>query len=224
MVSPETVINQVWQGKVPADWQIIHGKRRSAFAAGCFAAFFTLVLLFILSIGAIVLIGFLSGGSGATSSPFSGPLGPFSETIAGEPAPAVIGGGGLVIAVLVGIITGMIAGRDASDPDPELVILPYGFVEYVSHRKPIISVPFAEIADVNLRVKTTTTPSTSTNPTTGWSTTTTNTRTDIWLDLLYRNGRKERWAPRAKFGPRQDVCQAIIKAHSRYSALQGRRP
>lgn len=223
MVNPEAIVNQVWQGRVPADWQVIHGKRRSAFAVGFLAAFYTLVLVFILSIGSVVVIGFLHVGSGATSSPFPGPFGPFSEMIAGYPAPAVIGGVALVIALLVGIIAGLIAGRDSGDPDPELVLLPNGFVEYVSHRKPIISIPFAEIADVDLRVKTTTYRSTNTNPNTGFSTTTTRTRTDIWLDLYYRNGNKERWAPRANFGPSQSICQMIIKAHSRYTALRERR-
>jgi hypothetical protein len=226
-VSPNAIMNQVWQGRVPADWQVIHGKRRSAFAVGCSATFVTLVLLFILAVGAVVISGFVHFGSGIqpgqSPSSFLNPASFGSATIAGYPALAVVGGVALVIALLVGIIAGFIAGRDSGDPDPELVILPNGFVEYVSHRKPIISIPFAEIADVDLRVKTTTYHSTNTNANTSFSTTTTRTRTDIWLDLYYRNGNKEKWQPRAKFGPTQSVCQMIIKAHARYSALQGHR-
>lgn len=219
MLQPDAITQQVWQGRVPADWQILHGKRTSPFLAGCFATFLTLVLLFILGIFAIVLTGFQQFGSAAGPSSVSSfnPTAVSSSTLAGLPDPAVLGGA-LAVALAVGIITALIIGRDAGDPDPLLVILPNGFVEYVSHRKPIISIPFAEIADIDLRTRTTRT--TSTNPSTGLSTTT--TRTYFWLDLRYRNGRKERWMPRANFGRRLDVCQTIIKAHSRFQGFYGR--
>ncbi len=222
MMNPEAVVQQVWQQIVPADWRIIRGKRRSAFVVGCFATFFTLVLLFILGVGAVVLTGFLHFGAGSEleQPPASllNPTDPGSSTIAGYPALAVLGSAALAVAVLVGVIAGLIAGRDSGDPDPFIVLLPAGFVEYVSRRKPIIGISYAEIADIDLRVRTT--RSSSTNPNTGVSTTTTRTR--IWLDLHYRNGRTERWEPRANFGPRESICQTIIKAYSRYEALQGR--
>jgi hypothetical protein len=222
MIESNAVVQQVWQGIVPTTWQTIHGKRRSAFAVGCSAIFVTLVLLFILGVGSVVLIGFLHAGSVTPSDQpstfFLNPAALGSSTIAGYPAAAVVGGAALAFALLVGIIAGLFAARDARDPDPLIVLLPDGFVEYVSHRKPIIGVPYAALADIDLRVRKSTT--TSVNPATGVRTTSTSTR--IWLDLRYRNGHTERWAPRANFGSRLGTCQIILKAYSRYEALQGR--
>lgn len=221
-MEPEAIVEQVWQGIVPTTWQVMRGKRRSALAAGCFAMLFTLALLFILGVGSVVLVGFLHVGSaGAADQPsafFLNPPDLISSTIVGYPATAVVGGAALGLAVLIGISAGLIAGRDARDPDPLIVLLPDGFVEYVSHRKPIISIAYGALADIDLRVRKST--STSINLATGVRTTSTSKR--IWLDLRYRNGYTERWAPRANFGPRLGTCQVILKAYSRYEALQGR--
>lgn len=226
MMEPEAIVQQVWQGIVPTAWQMIHGKRQSAFAVGGCALVLTLVLLVILSVGTIMLLGFLHVGSatpaGQPSAFFLNPATLGSSTIAGYPAAAVVGGAALAFALLVGIAAGLIAGRDARDPDPLIVLLPDSFVEYVNHRKPIISISYAALADIDVRTKKTTRRSTSSNPYTGSTTTTTSTSKRVWLDLRYRNGYTERWAPRANFGPRLETCQIIVKAYSRYEALQGR--
>ena len=71
MIQPDAIVRQVWHGMVPADWQVIHGKRASAFAAGCFATFFSLILLIVLGGVAVVLISFAHLGSVAQSEHLS---------------------------------------------------------------------------------------------------------------------------------------------------------
>jgi hypothetical protein len=199
MIGPEAIVNQVWQGIVPADWRIVRGKRRSAFAAGVSAAAVTFAGMALFT----MLIGVFASGPGK---------------IAGYPALIVVGVAVAALALLAGIVVTVTAAiRNAGDPDPLIVLLSNGFVEYVSRHKPIIGILYAELATVDLRIRGQT--QTWRNQAAGQYQSA--ARKKVWLDLLYHDGQRERWTPRANFGPRLAICQAISKAHALYDVLYG---
>jgi hypothetical protein len=70
------------------------------------------------------------------------------------------------------------------DPDPLLVVTTEAVVEYVSSKKPLAVVLFADLASVTLRAQATTTS----NSMTAWL--------QVWLDLRYADGREDQVAAR----------------------------
>lgn len=236
MIDAQRVLAQAQQGRFPADWQVFRGKRRSSLAVGCMAIFLTIFLAVFLGIAALILTTALNIHSGITSflqtsnqaQPGQAqPLTPsdprFFPLAGGSPRPLIeVGIGILVLAVVVGIIATLIAARDAGNPDPLLVVLPQGFVEYISHRKPIQSFAFAELSNIVLRVGTRTYQTANGPIGPGWSAPTTRTTVHFWLDLYYRNGRKGKWKQRAKFGAPEAIAQVIIAAQAQYVALARR--
>ncbi len=219
MAGPEAIIQQVWNKIVPTDWKIIRGKRRSAFAAGRAAAAWTGALSVLLIIAAsIISARFHASPSGRLSFSLSGLLAPASAALAGYPALAVAACAALALTLLVGVIaTVMVARRHAGDPEPVIVLLPQGFVEYVSQRKPIIGIRFAELAAVGLQQRSKR-HNQSQQP---GSPLQSSARGKLWLNLHYHDGRQERWRPRADFGPPEQLFQMIIKAHALYQVLYG---
>ena len=213
MIDAQRVLAQVQQRQYPADWQVFRGKRRSPIVVAFVAIFYTLFFIVFFSILAVVITGFLHVQAGSTADPFTSVANRLPISL----KEAAIGAGGLALAV--GIIAALFAARDAGDPDPLLIVLPQGFVEYISHRKPIQSFAFAEISNLALRVGTRRYSSTSYNAATGLSTTTYRTMVHFWLDLYYRDGRKGKWKQRVKFGAPEAMCQVIIAAHAQYVAL-----
>jgi hypothetical protein len=219
MLSPEAIIQQVWQKIVPSDWKIIRGKRRSALASGVTAAAWTGGLIVFLTMLAVAISAVIHASRLGKSWPsLNDIVAPGSATIAGYPALAVGGVAALALALLAGTIAAVMAARrNAGDPDPVIVLLPYGFVEYVSQREPIIGILYAQVAHINVSLQTRRHT---------WSNLSgdqlqTARRSRLWLALLYHDGHTERWKPRADFGPPERLFQTIIKAQWLYDILYG---
>ncbi|HEY7356430.1 MAG TPA: hypothetical protein VH590_08180 [Ktedonobacterales bacterium] len=215
MAGPEAIIQQVWQQIVPTDWKIIRGKRRSALAIGRAAAAWIGALSVLLIIAAVVLRAvFHALQAGGRALAPGDLLAAASATFAGYPALAVAACAALALTVLAGVIATVVAARrHAGDPDPIIVLLPQGFVEFVSQHKPIIGILYAELAAVDVRQRH---QRRSQNLQLQAS-----TRGKIWLNLHYYDGRQQRWRPRADFGPPEQVFETLIKAHALYEVLYG---
>ena len=71
--------------------------------------------------------------------------------------------------------------RTSNDPDPLLVITPEGVVEFVDHREDLHVMDFDQLSEITLQVK---------GRPIGQFTAT----ADVWLDLLFRDGRKQELA------------------------------
>ena len=210
MVGPEAIVQQVWQQVVPTDWKIIRGRRRSAFALGVRAAAWTCAALVLLTLAGVALRASHAGKS-------SSALADVPATLAGYPTLAVAGAALIALALLVGVIVIItVAIRNAGDHDPLIVLLPHGFVEYANRRKPIIGILYAELASVNFRGQTA-----RQRRNNDASQQRTPRRARLWLDLVFKDGRKERWRPRADFGPPEHLFEAITKAHALYQVLYG---
>ncbi|HLV97798.1 MAG TPA: hypothetical protein VKT82_03885 [Ktedonobacterales bacterium] len=195
MVGPEAIVQQVWQQVVPTDWKILRGRRRSAFAVGIRAAAWTCAALVLLTLAAVVLRAAPVGRSS--------PLADVPATFAGYPTLAVVGAAVVALALLVGLsVVITVAIRNAGDHDPLIVLLPQGFVEYANRRKPTIGVLYAALASVEYRGQNAR-----------------QRRGRLWLALFFKDGRKERWRPRADFGPPARLFEAITKAHALYHVL-----
>ena len=98
----------------------------------------------------------------------------------------------------------------AQDPDPLLVVTTEAVVEYISSKKPLAVVLFADLASVALRAQATTTSDSMT------------ARLQVWLDLRYADGRKAKWQP-AMFEDDLSVIQQFVEAYGAYKALAQRR-
>jgi predicted PilT family ATPase len=98
----------------------------------------------------------------------------------------------------------------AQDPDPLLVVTTEAVIEYVSSKKPLAVVFFANLASVALRAQATTTSDSMT------------ARLRVWLDLHYADGRKAKWQP-ATFSDDLRVVQQFLEAYGAYKALSQRR-
>jgi hypothetical protein len=94
----------------------------------------------------------------------------------------------------------------AQDPDPLLVVTTEAVIEYVSSKKPLAVVLFADLASVALRAQATTTSDSMT----AWL--------HVWLDLRYADGRKAKWQP-ATFKDDLSVIQQFLEAYGAYKAL-----
>lgn len=98
----------------------------------------------------------------------------------------------------------------SQDPDPLLVVTTEAVVEYVSAKKPLAVVLFANLASVTLRAQATTTSDSMT----AWL--------RVWLDLHYTDGRKAKWQP-ATFKDDLRVIQQVLEAYGAYKAEMQRR-
>jgi predicted PilT family ATPase len=98
----------------------------------------------------------------------------------------------------------------AQDPDPLLVVTTEAVIEYVSSKKPLATVFFADLASVALRAEATTTSDSMT----AWL--------RVWLDLHYTDGRKAKWQS-ATFKDDLRVIQQFLEAYGAYKALSLRR-
>ena len=98
----------------------------------------------------------------------------------------------------------------AQDPDPLLVVTTEAVIEYVSSKKPLAVVLFADLASVALRAQATTTS----NSMTAWL--------QVWPDLRYADGRKAKWQPET-FKDDLGVIQQFLEAYGAYKAMAQRR-
>ncbi|SBT94729.1 hypothetical protein GA0115233_110029 [Streptomyces sp. DI166] len=100
-------------------------------------------------------------------------------------------------------LTGFFRGT-SDDPDPLLVITPDGAVEYINEGKPLATVDFQDVAEVNLRV----------------ATTDSSMFVSTWLDLRYRDGSKGKWRS-SGFVNRVEAIQGFIEAYGAHKSLHG---
>ena len=105
-----------------------------------------------------------------------------------------------------GRVRGFLRGT-SGDPDPLLVITPFGVVEYVDSKKPVTVVDFDSLSRIILRV----TGSTFSDSI--------QVRLDVWLDLTYHDGRKSKWRS-ASFAGQYQTIQAFIEAYGAYQAFR----
>jgi len=98
----------------------------------------------------------------------------------------------------------------AQDPDPLLVVTTEAVVEYVSSKKPLAVVLFADLAGVALRAHATT----QSDSMHAWL--------HVWLDLRYADGRKAKWQP-ATFKDDLAVIQQFLEGYGAYKAQSQRR-
>ena len=106
-----------------------------------------------------------------------------------------------------GRVRGFLRGT-SGDPDPLLVIAPFGVVEYVDSKKPVTIVDFDSLSGITLRV----TGSTFSDSI--------QVRLDVWLDLTYHDSRKSKWRS-ASFASQYQIIQAFIEAYGAYQAFRG---
>lgn len=222
MLSPEAIVAQVWQRIVPTDWKIIRGKRRSAFSFGVSAAIWTFAGIIALALLAALINDLLISPRAGSAAPLLRDfLALQSASLAGYPALAVGAAAAAALPALVGLVAWLAnARRHAGDPDPVIVLLPEGFVEYVSRHQPIIGIRYANVAAASVgqgkqpRQPNQPGAAPAARPA---------SRSKVWLHLVYRDGRADRWMPRANFGPPERLYETITKAHTLYAILYGDR-
>jgi hypothetical protein len=98
----------------------------------------------------------------------------------------------------------------SQDPDPLLVVTTEAVIEFVSSKKPLAVVLFADLAGVALRARATT----HSDSMRAWL--------HVWLDLRYPDGRTAKWQP-ATFKDDLRVIQQFLEAYGAYKALSQRR-
>jgi hypothetical protein len=108
-----------------------------------------------------------------------------------------------------GRLTGFLRGT-SDDPDPILVITPEGVVEFIDNRKGLFLVDFDQVSDITLRVRGSSfSDSTIVN-------------LDVWLDLGFRDGRKQKWRS-STFANDYRTVQSVLEAYGAYKVLRGSR-
>jgi hypothetical protein len=106
-----------------------------------------------------------------------------------------------------GRLTGFLRGT-SDDPNPILVITPEGVVEFVDHRKGPFVVDFDQVSEITLQVR-------------GSSfSDSTIVHLDVWLDLAFRDGRKQKWRS-STFANDYRTVQSVLEAYGAYKVLRG---
>ncbi|MFD7379322.1 hypothetical protein [Streptomyces mirabilis] len=106
-----------------------------------------------------------------------------------------------------GKLSGFLRGT-SDDPDPLLVITPDEVIEYKDERKQLTIVNFCDLAGITLKA----TASTSSGSMLA--------DLDVWMDLNYRDGRKEKWRS-TSFADDLQTIQGFIEAYGAHKALKG---
>jgi hypothetical protein len=107
-----------------------------------------------------------------------------------------------------GKVSGFLRGT-SDDPDPLLVITPDEVIEYKDERKPLAIVNFYDLAGITLKATARTSSGSMLAD------------LDVWVDLTYRDGRKEKWRS-TSFADDLRTIQGFIEVYGAYKALQGR--
>ena len=107
-----------------------------------------------------------------------------------------------------GKMSGFLRGT-SDDPDPLLVITPDEVIEYKDERKPLKIVNFYDLAAITLNARASTTSDSMMAD------------LDVWVDLNYLDGRKEKWRS-ISFARNLQTIQGFIEAYGVHKALRGR--
>jgi hypothetical protein len=108
-----------------------------------------------------------------------------------------------------GRIRGFFTGT-SGDPDPLLVVTPEGIVEFVDNRERLQVVDFDQLSDVALRIRGSSFSDSMI------------VHLDVWLDLRYRDGRKEKWKS-STFSNEYQTIQSVLEAYGAHKVLRGSR-
>lgn len=104
-----------------------------------------------------------------------------------------------------GIVGGFFSGT-LNDPDPLLVFTPEGVMEYVNEKKPLAFINFDDVSEITLQVYGSSFSDSSI------------VHIDVWLDLLYLNGKKVKWQS-SSFKNNLQVIQYFIETYGVHKAL-----
>jgi hypothetical protein len=108
-----------------------------------------------------------------------------------------------------GRVSGFLRGT-SDDPDPLLVITPDGVVEFVDNRKGIHIVDFDQLSEIALQVRGSSFSDSMI------------VRLDVWLDLRFRDGRKQKWRS-STFADDYRTIQSVLEAYGAHKVLRGSR-
>ena len=108
-----------------------------------------------------------------------------------------------------GRVGGFLRGT-SGDPDPLLVITPEGVAEFVDNQKGIHAVDFDQLSEVALRVRGSSFSDSMI------------VNLDVWLDLGFRDGRKQKWRS-STFANDYRTVQSVLEANGAYKVLRGGR-
>ena len=108
-----------------------------------------------------------------------------------------------------GRVTGFLKGT-SDDPDPILVITPEGVVEFVDNRKSLLLLDFDQVSEITLRVQGSSFSDSMI------------VNLDVWLDLGFRDGRKQKWRS-STFANEYRTVQSVLEAYGAYKVLRGSR-
>jgi hypothetical protein len=106
-----------------------------------------------------------------------------------------------------GRVTGFLKGT-SDDPDPILVITPEGVVEFVDNRKSLLLLDFDQVSEITLRVQGSSFSDSMI------------VNLDVWLDLGFRDGRKQKWRS-STFANDYRTVQSVLEAYGAYKVLRG---
>jgi hypothetical protein len=223
----QEALNLVWQQRAPASWQQFRGTRTSepsVWLAGC-GAILTLVVGFgIAGIASLWLIyPFWVNGPGDhyKHAALLSNVSPSSYWLV---AAVFIVSLALLITLMVGVGTARQNRQDRTDPDPLLIVLPEGWVQYIRRRDPAQAIAFVELKHlhegVNPSEEFTTLADLQKGTVHSQRSSTKSGRSKShagpWLDLEWSKGDRKDWEPEKCFDKPEAICQAILAAYQRF--------
>jgi hypothetical protein len=201
VIDPDEILLQAVRSQIPPDWDVFEGQRPAPKALGCCFAVAALLIGTVLSVLLIIVIALIRAISHSQA------FNPFTTFVSLGP---IIGIAIVAIALGAGALGVLQGRRDADDPDPVIVVMPNGFVEFFLLRRPPRIVAFAELADVQLE---------------GYGRIAEEVTLDeieLSLYLIYKDGRKERWHPQAHYEDKPIVKISVAAAYEHYARPQSK--
>lgn len=225
----QEALNLVWQQRAPSSWQQFRGTRTpesSFWLAGCGAALILVVGFGIAGIASLWLIyPFWVNGPGDhyKHAALLSNVSPSSYWLV---VAVIVVSLALLIAIMVGLSAARTNRENLADPQPLLIVLPEGWVQYIRRRDPAQAVAFAELKHLRKGVNSSEEITTLADLQKGTgrsrrSTTKSSGSKSLagpWLDIAWRAGDREDWEPDGCFGTPEAICQAIIAAYQGYAA------
>lgn len=231
----QEALNLVWQQRAPTSWRQFRGTRTSESSYGLagWGAGLTLAVGFgIAGLASLWLIyPFYVNGPGEhyRHAALLSNVSPSSYWLM---VAVIVLGLALLIAIMAGLGTVRQNREDRAAPEPLLIVLPEGWVQYIRRRDPAQAIAFAELKHIRKGIapsKEEITTLADLQKRTGHRQRSTNKSNDRqshagpWLDIAWREGDREGWEPDNCFDSPETICQAIIAAYQSYAA-QSRGP